>query len=51
MWVVYVTVPKNLGWPWKPEYFPRKFAYKKDALLLAKSAKEQGGLNIKVEKQ
>ncbi len=42
MWKV-VLIKSPTPFPWKPDYFPREFAYKKDALALKKLVEESGG--------
>ncbi len=51
MWIVKVTPPVG-GWTtYKPDYFPRKVYYKKDALVLAEEARKAGGTAITVTKE
>lgn len=52
MYLVHVERPKSLKnkWDFRHDYFPRKIACKKEALELAREAKEKGGTSIRVEK-
>lgn len=51
-WIVWADPPKSIssGWDFKSDYFPRKFAYKKEALICQKEAEGKGGRNILVQK-
>ena len=52
MYLVHAERPKSLinRWDFRGDFFPRKVAYKKDALELAREAKGKGGTSIRVEK-
>ncbi len=48
MWVVILEKPPVVN-PWKSDYFPRTFAYKKEAKLVADQVSANGG-KARVEK-
>lgn len=53
MWIVHANPPKNFlnsKWDFRHNYFPRKFAYKKDAIEAAQEAKNKGGTEVRIEK-
>lgn len=51
MWVVNAKPGSIKGeWDFRHDFFPRKVAYKKDALELAEEARKKGGTSVTVEK-
>jgi hypothetical protein len=48
-WVVYAT-PPTTGWVFPNNYFPRSFAYKKDATQRAKEARQAGATDVVVKR-
>lgn len=52
-WIVHAKAPFRggmKGWDFRADFFPRKVAYKKDALELAQEAKQKGGTDVRLEK-
>ncbi len=43
MWVVKLTKPLPLANPFRANFFPREFHYKKDAQALVKEVEREGG--------